>query len=112
MYRLDCCETGDRVATVHGWSAVIAPARQAGARLIRLNVPDDIIADVQVQPSIAVVVEERRGDAPSRDVSAALFRYVGERSIAVITKQLVAPEIRYVQVDAAIVVEIGCGDTH
>ena len=97
---------------VHGWSAVVAPAGQAGALLIRLNVPDDIIADVQVQPSIAVVVEERRGDAPSRDVSAALFRYVGERSIAVITKQLVAPEIRDVQVDAAIVVEIGCGDTH
>ena len=98
--------------TVHGRRAVIAAAGQAGALLIRLHVPDDIIADVQVQPTIAVVVNERRRDAPSRDVSATLLRYVGKRPIAVIAKELVPSEIRHVQIDTAIVVEIRCGDTH
>ena len=56
---------------------------------------------------VAIVIEERRRDRDARLVfDPALLRNVRERSIAVVVKQLIRPEIRQQQVDAAVVVDV------
>ena len=74
---------------------------------------DQVVADEQVEPAVAVVVDERRRHAPAAAiVRAGLLRDVGERAVAVVAEQLAAAEAREVEVDAAVVVEVAGRDAH
>ena len=97
---------------VHGRRAVIASPCQPGALLVRFDVPLHVVPDVQVQPSITIVVDERGRHAPSGEIRAALHRHVGEGSVTVVAEQLVLPNVRQIQVDAPVVVEISRGHAH
>jgi len=70
----------------------------------------DIVADLQVETHIAVVVDKRGGDSqllPGLDTGRA--RHVTERAVSVVAKELIGSEIRHKKVDPSIVVHItGC----
>ena len=70
------------------------------------------MADEKVEPSVAVVVDKRGRHAPAVVICPALLRDVRERAVAVAAIQLIATEIRDVQVDTAVVVEVTCCHTH
>ena len=92
--------------------AVVAAARSAGAGRGRLDVVVQVVADVQVQPPVAVVVHEGGGNAPPVVVRAALPRHLDECAVAVVPEELVAAEVRQVDVDPAIVVDVPGRDAH
>src|SRR5258706_6291950 len=70
------------------------------------------MADIEIEPAVAVVVEKRRGDAPSAVVDTAGLRHVAERAVAVVAPQLVPAEVGQIEIDAAVVVDIAGGDAH
>ena len=86
--------------------AVVAAAGEAGARLVGRDVPLHVVADVQIEPAVTVVVEKRRRDAPAGIVGPAGARDVGERPVAVVVEQLVRAEVGEVEIDAAVVVDV------
>ena len=93
--------------------AVVAPARDAEALDVAGEAVDQVVADEQVEPAVAVVVEERRRDAPAARVAdAGGFRHVGERAVAVVAEKHGARESRAIQVHEAVVVEVARRDAH
>ena len=92
--------------------AVVAAARSARTRGGRRDVVAQIVAHVQVQPPVAVVVHEGGGHAPSVVVRSALTRPLDERAVAVVPEELVASEVRQVEVDPPVVVHVPGGEAH
>ena len=88
--------------------AVVARPRRVGADGAIVEVVVDVVADVQIQPTVPVVVDERRGDAErvSRTSMPARVRHVGERPVAVVPKEPFRFEARHEQIDPAVVVEV------
>ena len=68
--------------------------------------------DEQIQPAVAVDVDERRRHAPARVACPADRGHIGEGAVAVVLEQLVVAELCDVQVDAAVVVEVAGRDAH
>src|SRR5262249_56252989 len=97
--------------------AVVGPARQAETGCVGLDAVGDVVADEQIQPAVAVVVDEGCGNTPSafaRAATASELRrdrlrpktaigYIGERAVAVVAEELIAAEVGQVDVDAAVV---------
>jgi hypothetical protein len=72
----------------------------------------DVVAHVEVQPAVAVVVEERGADCPVRVGGAALLGHVGEGAVAVVVPQLRPAQAGQVDVGEAVVVEVAHRDSH
>ena len=67
----------------------------------------DVVADVQIEQAVAVVVEKRRRHAEVRlVVGAAFLRHVGERAVTVVVKHLIAVEIHQVEIEKPVVVDV------
>ncbi len=69
-----------------------------------------VVADEEVEPAVAVVVEERRGGA-----EPAVFRPrrrgdVAERPVAVVVQQMVRPQVSQVDIHPPVVVVVAGGD--
>src|SRR5580765_2178430 len=92
------------------------------ARRARGFAPSQVVADEQIEPAVAVVVNPRRGHAPSafarlvprelRRDKATLCRHVSERAVAVVPPELVWTELGKKQIDAAVAVEVAHGHAH
>jgi len=76
------------------------------------EVPLHITTDDQIQPPIAVVVNEARARAPSAAAHACLGRNIGERAVAVVVIKNIPTEVRHQEIDIAIVVVVSSGDPH
>ena len=72
----------------------------------------DVVADVEIEPAVAVVVEKGRRHPPAGAVGAAGSGHVGEGAVAVVLYRAVLAEKRQVEIDAAVVVEVAGGDAH
>src|SRR5207249_4308219 len=57
-------------------TAVAAAVGQDGALALGAEVVADVVAHVEIEPSVAVVVEERGGHSPAGRIDAARARYV------------------------------------
>ena len=97
---------------IHLGRAVVSLAGQTGALAVGLDLVLDVVAHVQVEPPIAVVVDKRRRDSPSAIVGPAFLGHVGERAIAVVPEQLIRSEIRQVDIDAPIIGYVAGRDPH
>src|SRR6516162_2291904 len=71
-----------------------------------------IVADEEIEPAIAVKIDEGGTAAPPENVGAALRSDIGEGAIAVVAPQLIVAEIGDVEIDPAIVVKVAGGDAH
>src|SRR6185295_2131959 len=71
-----------------------------------------VVDDHQIEPAVAVVIEERCARAPAQIISATLFGDVNKLSIAFVQIHLIGTEIREVQVRQAIVVDVTNGCAH
>ena len=76
------------------------------------EVPLHVATDDQIQPPVAVVVNEARACAPSGATHAGLGRNIGERAVAVVVIKNISTEVCDQEVDIAIVVVVACGDAH
>ena len=84
---------------------------EAGDRR-RVEVVVEVVADVQIEPAVAVEVGERRRHAPPGVSGARLAGDVGEGPVAVVAEQLVRSEGGAVEVDPTVVVEVARRDAH
>ena len=92
--------------------AVVPLARHAEASVVLLDAVLQVIAHEQIEPAIAVVVDERRGHRECRRIRAAALRHVAEAPVAVVSEHLVWSEVRQVHIDAAIIVEVARRHPH
>src|SRR2546422_3189489 len=91
---------------------IAADAGWIGARAVG---PQDVLhvaGNVKIEPSVAVVIEKCGGYGEPADVCAALARDLGERAVVVVAVQLIGAEVRQVQVDPSVVVDVAGSDTH
>ena len=73
---------------------------------------EDVVGDVEVEPSVAVVVEETRRHRPHLVVDAGRFGDVGERGVTVVAPEPIALEIGQVEIQVAVVVVIADDAAH
>ena len=98
--------------------AVGAQALFERAEGILVDLPMAVVDDKEIEQSIVVVVEPARSDGPHflamgvRSSDAGFGCYVGEGSVAVVAKELVAGNIGDEDVRIAVVVEVADGDAH
>ena len=94
-----------------GWAVVWQP-RIGKAVDVPVDAVNEVVTHEEIEPPIAVEIHERRRDTPSGVGRAARARHVGKRPVAVVPEQLIRPEVRQVQIHAAVVVVIPCSDAH
>jgi hypothetical protein len=87
-------------------------SRQAQALDVARDRVIQVVADEQVEPPVAIDVDERRRHAPPVIGRAALAGHVGEGAVALVLEQLVRAERRDVQIDAPVVVVVASGGAH
>ena len=80
------------------------------ARLVRYEV--DVIDDAEVEPAVAVVVEERGGRPPDRLRESGLRGHIDETHAALVEEQFDAMELRDDDVGFTIVIDVADGDAH
>ena len=91
--------------------AVVADARDVGTSRVVLQRVIDIVANVQIEPAVAVEIEKRRRHRYSGLLlNAARLRDVGEGAVAIVVEQLVRAEVGQQQIDAAVVVDVAGRD--
>ena len=100
------------LGAVHLRRAVDPAARRPVARRIQRRVPGQVVPHEQIEPAVAIEIDEGRGHAPPVRRKAASRRDVGEDAAAVVAEQPVARERRRQQIHAAVVVHIAGGDAH
>ena len=93
-------------------TAVLVRPGGRGALLVQGDAPLRVVADEQIEPAVAVVVEERSGRAPLPVIAAALGGHVGEGTASVVAQQVVGAEVEQVQIEVAVVVVVAGHDTH
>ena len=101
-----------RLSRTHLRRAVV---RRSGRRIalpVRFLGVVQVVPDEQIEPAVAVVVEEGGGNAPPGTGGAGLGRDVGERPVPLVPVHLVGPEPRQVEVDRAVVVVVAGGHAH
>ncbi|MBM3818737.1 MAG: hypothetical protein FJW14_06965 [Acidimicrobiia bacterium] len=87
----------------------------AGGQAIEVAVEavEEIVADVEIEPPVAVDVDEGRRHAPPPGVRRAAPRGdVAEPAVAVVVQQHAAIEPGAIEIDASVVVEIARGHAH
>src|SRR6185295_7911750 len=93
-------------------TAVIGDTGQAEAVDLRRWPPVEIPGDKQIQPSIAIVIEEGRARAPAFARDASLRGHITKMTPSVVFEQHVRSEIGDVEIDRAVVVEVAGRDAH
>ena len=81
---------------VHLRRAVIRLSRRRRTSTIAFHGEIDVVADKQIQITIAVKIHPGGAGRPMRIIHAGFTRHIGERSVAVVVIQHVAAEIRHV----------------
>src|SRR5689334_22921120 len=71
-----------------------------------------IVANIEVQPSIPIIIKKGRTDAPSGIICPGLFSDISKSSISVVSPHLVGSKISQVQINPAIIVEVARRHTH
>ena len=94
-----------------GGAAIVVAAEVRAIQFGRRR-PGQIIADVQIQIAIAVVIEESGARSPTRVVNTGHVREIDEMAGALVSQQNVPPDAGDVQIDIAIVVVIARGHPH
>ena len=69
-----------------------------------------VVADVEVEPAVGVVVEEGRGDAEATVIGAGACGDVLEATAVQIAEQLVRTQVGHVEVDVPVPVVVAGGD--
>src|SRR5262249_26215229 len=72
----------------------------------------DVVHHEEIEPTVEIVVEECGARAPAWIVGAARSRDIRKRAVAVVSIELVGSEIRHVEIDAAVVVEVARRRSH
>ena len=72
----------------------------------------DVVADVEVEPAVAVEVEKRSRESPAGAARADAVRDVGESTVAVVAEQPVGAEPGEIQIDPTVVVEVARRGAH
>src|SRR6185312_10603179 len=86
--------------------AIRAIARLPVAAVNVAEIPSEISGNNQIQPSVAIVIDEHRARGPSAARDASFVRDIGERPVAVIVIQNIAANSCYVKIGPAVVVVI------
>ena len=89
---------------------LLAGAVEALDQVVETRV--DVVADVQVQPAVAVVVDEGGRDAPAPIIRACSRGHVRERAVAVVAQQVIGAQPGPVDVDPAVVVDVAGSHSH
>src|SRR5262249_40979352 len=89
-------------------SAVVAAAVRL--RAVLGGIEADVVADVDVEEPVEVVVEEADGGGPGVAADPGTRGPLGEASGAVVQVELVAAPVADVEIDVAVVIEIARGD--
>lgn len=71
-----------------------------------------VVANEKVEPPVAVVIEKRSTDAPTRDVGAGFGSDISKCTVSVVAPHLVVAEIRDIEIDPAVIIEVRGRDTH
>ena len=100
------------LGAVHLGHAVVLRACRVKTGQVHVECVVQVVADEQVEPSVAIGVDERRRDAPGGIVRAAGGRDLDERAVTLVPKHLVGAEAREVQVNPPVVVDVPGGDAH
>ena len=99
-----------RHAAVDLRRAVVVDSRLVRALGVVVESVVDVVADVQVEPAVPVVVDERRGDPePRRAGQPAPGGRVGEPPVTLVAVQPRRAEVRQVEVGQAVVVDVPHG---
>ena len=118
MCRRRCCDTataepGGRprgpqiTGTPFQLQFAIAPGLRHG-----FEIEFEIIGDEQIQPAVAIVIDERAARAPARPSmqQAGLLRHIGERAVAVVAVKDVLAPVGDEQIVEPVVVVVAHGD--
>jgi hypothetical protein len=101
-------QLSDRPAKGFG-SAVVALPSRAGTRN---PVVIDVIDHHQVQPAVAVVIDETSRGTPEQRIQARLLGNVGKRAVAVVQEQPRPAELGDEHVGPPVVVDVADGHAH
>ncbi len=88
----------------------LAEVRLAATGLRRIVV--HIIRDKEIEPSIAVVVEEHRRGSPAFILNAGGVRLIFKRAIASVHEEVIGAEAGHVNVWKPVVVDVPHGRSH
>ena len=98
---------------VHLRTAVVRRAGRTEARCVCLQGVVQVIADEEIEQTVAIDVHERCGHAPRRGIVRPRgLRHVRERAVPVVVEHLVAAEAGQVEIDPAVVVDVAGGHAH
>ena len=96
-------EVGRRVA-------IVASAGRTATDLLAREIELEVVADVEVEPAVAIEIEPDRGNAPAVIVETALEIDLAESPVALVVEELIGTQIREIEIDPAIVVVVAdCG---
>ena len=98
------------ITVLEGTAATGISEREAALVIGEAEV--DVVAHVEVQPAVPVIVQESRADTPTRVIRAGCPGHIVKGSIPVVSKQLVGPEIGQVEVGPTIIVEVSRCHAH
>ena len=84
----------------------------AGIVTARGGVVVDVVDNTQVEPTVAVVIEERRGRCPLEVDESGFPRHVGEAHASQVQQQFHAVHLGDEEVGLAVVVDVAHGDPH
>ena len=90
-------------------AAVVGPSGFRYAGLMTFEPEAQKVADVQIQQTVSIDVDERCRDAPSRIVGPARCRDVCEAPPAIVVQQLVRAEPGHVEIDVTVGIEVARG---
>src|SRR5262249_44830909 len=93
-------------------AAVVTSARRVVAQLVGGSREIDVVGDEEIEPAVAVVIEEGRARAPPRIADARLAGDVAERPIAVVVEEHRRTERRDEQILIAVVVVVADRRAH
>jgi hypothetical protein len=93
-------------------AAVVARPDRIEADLVRCQREVEIAGHEEIEPAIAIVIEERDAGAPPPFANAGLRRRIGERSVAIVAVKRGGLEPGDKQIEALVTVDVAHRDTH
>src|ERR1019366_2894217 len=71
-----------------------------------------VVGNEKVEPAIPVKIDEGSTDAPTRNVGAGFCGDIGECAVPVVAPHLIVAEIRDVEIDPSVIVEVRSRNSH
>jgi hypothetical protein len=72
----------------------------------------DEVPDIEIEPTVTVVVEEEGRHAPAPVVGAGTVGDISEGPITVVAKKAVRPMVGHVEIDPAVSIVVTGSDSH